>query len=107
MRRLILIAMVAALTGLTVASDVTTVEVTITVIDSSSVDAAGVEGAFVTLKDTEFSDSADESGMVILNDVPHGAYTIVVQADGYLDYSQEVEIDSEQSDFEIKLRPRE
>ena len=51
----------------------------------------------------EFGDYADEGGLVILNDVPPGFYTLVASAEGFRDAKRDVEVSKEISSFLIKL----
>jgi hypothetical protein len=89
-----------------VADGKATVNVEVQINDQSSAVDEGVEGAHVSLRDEkgkEFGDYADEGGLVILNDVPPGFYTLVASADGFRDATREVEVSKEISSFLIKL----
>ena len=83
-----------------------TVDVQVQVNDQSSAEAGGVEGAWVTLRNEEgkeYSDEADESGLVIVNDVPPGEYTMVVSADGFRDTKRKIEVSQESPSITVEL----
>ncbi len=83
-----------------------TVDVEVQVSDQSSAEDEGVEGAWVTLRNEEgkeYSDDADESGLVIVSEVPPGYYTMVVSADGFRDTKRKIEVSEENSSFSVKL----
>ena len=83
-----------------------TVDVEVHVNDQSSAGGGGVEGAWVTLRNEEgkeYSDDADESGLVIVNDVPPGEYTMVVSADGFRDTERKIEVSQESPSISVEL----
>ena len=90
----------------TAADEKATVDVEVQVTDLSSAEDEGVEGAWVTLRDEEgkeYTDDADESGLVIVDEVPFGEYTMVVSADGFRDTTRKIEVSQENSSFSVKL----
>ena len=107
MKTITAILVAAVLLGALVLADDATVDVRVTVIDSSDSAGSGLEGAYVELEGTDYSGSSDADGVVLLSGVPPGTYQIHASADGFQDGTLEAPIASGNSDFRLELQPSE
>lgn len=67
----------------------------------------GVEGAEVTLQETDQSTTTDEFGTFTFSDLEEGTYTVSVSAEGYSDAEEEVEVTEHGATIEIQLHHEE
>jgi len=82
-----------------------TATLTGTVVDADMQE--GVEGAEVTLAETDQSATTDEFGTFSFSDLDEGTYTISVSAEGYSNAEEEVEVTEHGATVEIQLYPEE
>lgn len=74
-----------------------------TVVDAEMME--GIEGAEVTLEETEQSATTDETGTFTFSELEEGTYTVSVTAEDYKTATQEVEVTEEGATIEIQLEP--
>jgi len=63
----------------------------------------GVEGAEVTLDETDQTATTDEFGTFTFSDLEEGTFTVLVSADGYINAEEEVEVTEHGATVEIQL----
>lgn len=63
----------------------------------------GIEGAEVSLEETEQSTTTDEFGTFTFSDLEEGTYNVSVSAEGYSDAEEEVEVTETGATIEIQL----
>lgn len=80
-----------------------TATLTGTVVDADMQE--GVEGAEVTLAETDQTATTDEFGTFSFTDLEEGIYTITVSAEGYSNAEEEVEVTEHGATVEIQLYP--
>jgi type 1 fimbria pilin len=80
-----------------------TATLTGTVVDADMQE--GVEGAEVTLAETDQTATTDEFGTFSFSDLEEGTYTITVSAEGYSNAEEEVEVTEHGATVEIQLYP--
>jgi|GEM_PF-614697 len=80
-----------------------TATLTGTVVDADMQE--GVEGAEVTLAETDQSATTDEFGTFSFTDLEEGVYTVTVSAEGYSNAEEEVEVTENGATVEIQLYP--
>lgn len=78
-----------------------TATLTGTVVDADMQE--GVEGAEVTLAETDQSATTDEFGTFSFTDLEEGTYTVNVSAEGYSNAEEEVEVTEHGATVEIQL----
>jgi len=93
--------LMAATTSQGDVSQETLVTITGTVVDSDFQE--GIEGAEVTLEETDQSATTDEFGTFTFSDLEEGTYTVSVSAEGYIGADEEVEVTEDGAIVEIQL----
>ena len=78
-----------------------TATLTGTVVDADMQE--GIEGAEVTLAETDQSATTDEYGTFTFTDLEEGTYTVSVSAEGYSNAEEEVEVTEHGATIEIQL----
>lgn len=76
--------------------------ITGSVVDANTGEA--IPNATVELSELEASATTDEYGTFIFEDIEAGTYTLSVQADGYEEVEQSVEVAEEGANVEISLQ---
>ncbi|CAN5392054.1 hypothetical protein BH23BAC3_BH23BAC3_17370 [soil metagenome] len=84
-----------------VSQETTLATLTGTVVDADMQE--GVEGAEVTLEETDQSTTTDEFGTFTFSDLEEGTYTVSVSAEGYSNAAEEVEVTEQGATIEIQL----
>lgn len=72
------------------------------VVDADTGDA--VPNATIRLTETDQSTTTDEYGTFVFEDVDRGTYTVSVEADGYQNTEESVDVSEEGSNIEIEVR---
>lgn len=84
-------------TTLAIAMDIVTDTLTITVDDGTT----AISGATVTIGSD--SETTDENGQAVFDDMPYDDYSVTVEADGYTDATETVQFRSNHKAFTISM----
>lgn len=102
---LVMIIGIAMFTNPVIAQEQGEAELSGEVVDASSQEA--ISGAQVVLQGVDKEATTGEDGAFTFEMVSPGTYTISVTADGYEDWSQEVEVKEDGDSVTVELEPKE
>lgn len=64
-----------------------------------------ISGVEVELERADKSAETNADGEFTINNLEAGAYTLIVEAEGYETWTQQIELTSQEAEVEIKLQP--